>query len=90
MNEKKYVSDVLDYLKWQVENNRCSISEIESISKVISKEVNAMGTISDFAEFYGKSEANVRNVISRSYIPKPERKVMRNFAIFAKLIPKGW
>lgn len=57
------------------------------------KNVDIGPVIKDMAEFYGQSESNVSNVISRRPIPKsqkPKRRVYYNLAFFSKLIPKSW
>ena len=90
MNIKKVILNILDYLRYQVENDKCTSEELKSILEMVSESMEVSATIKDMAEFYGQSESNV---ISRRPIPKsqkPKRRVYYNLAFFSKLIPKSW
>ena len=92
MNIKKVILNILDYLRYQVENDKCTSEELKSILEMVSESMEISATIKDMAEFYGQSESNVSNVISRRPIPKsqkPKRRVYYNLAFFSKLIPKS-
>ena len=93
MNIKRIILNILDYLRYQVENDKCTSEELKSILEMVSESMEISATIKDMAEFYGQSESNVSNVISRRPIPKsqkPKRRVYYNLAFFSKLIPKSW
>lgn len=93
MDIKKVILNILDYLRYQVENDKCTSEELKSILEMVSESMEISATIKDMAEFYGQSESNVSNVISRRPIPKsqkPKRRVYYNLAFFSKLIPKSW
>ena len=47
-------------------------------------------TTADIAERYKQSPSNVRNVLSRNFMPKPKRRVYYSFSKFIKYIPKRW
>lgn len=87
---KKQLCDIADFMKWQVQNGKCTEEEMRSIYGEIIKNVDIDATIEDIAQHYGQSESNVRNVISRKMAKKPKRKVLYNFAAFLHIIPKSW
>ena len=92
MNIKRIILNILDYLRYQVENDKCTSEELKSILEMVSESMEISATIKDMAEFYGQSESNVSNVISRRPIPKsqkPKRRVYYNLAFFSKIIPKS-
>ena len=70
MNIKRVILNILDYLRYQVENDKCTSDELKSILEMVSESMEISATIKDMAEFYGQSESNVSNVISRRPIPK--------------------
>lgn len=87
---KQLVIDILDYLKFQVVNDRCTPEELRSMYNTLTENITVDATISDIASHYGQSESNVRNVLSRSYVGKPKRRVHYNFMWFVKSAPKTW
>lgn len=90
---KKAILDIIDYLRYQVDNDKCTAEELRSIYDMASESLKVSATIDDLAEFYGQSKNNVSNVLSRRPIPareKPKRKVYYNFTFFRTLIPKSW
>lgn len=87
---KKVLLDILDYLRYQVVNDKCTAEELRSITHVLIENIDIDASISDIAEFYGQKETNVRNVCSRNMLTKPKRRVYINFAAFMKIIPKSW
>ncbi|MDE7411578.1 MAG: hypothetical protein K2M94_06015 [Paramuribaculum sp.] len=87
---KQIILDILDYLKFQVANDRCTPEELRSMYDTITENLDVDATIGDIAKHYGQSESNVRNVAARSYIGKPKRRVYYNLAKFIKLIPASW
>lgn len=93
INAKKRLLDVLEFLARQVEEDECTIDEMESIFKTITKEVNARATVKELSTFFGQSEANVRNVISRNYVSgreKPRRRVTFRLGNFMDAMPRTW
>lgn len=90
MDAKKFILNTLDYLKYQVENNLCTMEEIESVLDMLYKTLNVVGTVEDFAKYYGQKEANVRNVLSRKVLAKPKRRVFYKFLPFLKNVPDKW
>lgn len=87
---KKVLLDILDYLRYQVVNDKCTAEELRSITHVLIENIDIDASISDIAEFYGQKETNVRNVCSRNMLTKPKQRVYINFAAFMKIIPKSW
>lgn len=90
---KKVILEILDYLRYQVVNDKCTAEELRSIYDMASESLKVSATIDDLAEFYGQSKSNVSNVLSRRPLPakeKAKRKVYYNFAFFRTIIPKSW
>lgn len=87
---KRMILEVLDYLKFQVMNDRCTPEEIRSFANTIEDNLDIECTTADIAERYNQSCSNVRNALSRNIMPKPKRKVYYSFSKFIKYIPKRW
>lgn len=87
---KRVLLEILDYMRYQVENDRCTLEEMKSLADTITDNTEIQCTAQDIAERYGQSRSNVRNVLSRNFMPKPKRRVYYNFAKFIKFIPKRW
>lgn len=89
IDAKKYLSEMLGYFKYKVDNDQCTLEEIESVAKAISENIVSYGTIQDLSKFYGKSPDAVKSVIKNKMIAKPKRNVVLYCVnIFAKLVPK--
>lgn len=86
---KKVILDVLDYLRYQVENDKCTAEELRSFSDTAISNLEVDASIKDIAQFYGKSDNDVSTVISRR-LSKPKRKVFYNFTWFSHIMPKTW
>lgn len=87
---KEVVLNILDYLRYQVVNDKCTPEELRSIHDAVITNLEVDATIKDMAEFYGQKESNVRTALSRRYIGKPKRNVYYNFTKFHKVIPNTW
>ena len=91
MDAKKLLSEILAYYKDKVDNNLCTMEEMESACKVLEENMEIYGTIGDFARFYGQSKDAVSSVIKRRMIDKPKRNVvLYRFHKFRRLIPEKW
>ena len=90
MDAKGYLLDILAFWKYKVDNNLCTMEEIESVSKALQENLETNGTVKDFAEFYGQPEVNVRVAINRKLLAKPKRVVMYPFHKFAKVVSDKW
>lgn len=90
MDASKILSDMLGYYKYKVDNNFCTMEEMNGAIKALESNIEVNGTISDFAKFYGVSESNVRATICRKLLAKPKRKVLYPFGAFAKIVPDKW
>lgn len=86
---KQVILDVLDYLRYQVVNDKCTPEELRNIKDNFVDNLEVDATIKDIAQYYGKTENDVSTVISRR-LSKPKRKVMYNFTWFARVMPKTW
>lgn len=90
MNANKLLSEILDYYKYKVENNLCTMEEMNGALHALEENMEINGTISDFASFYGVSESNVRANIARKLFAKPKRVLLYPFHKFMKIIPESW
>lgn len=87
---KTYLIEILDFYKYKLKNNLCTVAEINSLTKAIEENIDISGTISDFANFYGVPETTVRTNIFRKMFAKPQRKLLYPFNKFAKIVPDKW
>ena len=87
---KRVVIEVLDYLKYKVLNDDCTPEELRSFQDVITDNLEINCTTADLAQRYNQSPSNVRNILSRNFMPKPKRRVYYSFSKFIKYIPKWW
>lgn len=55
MDAKHILSEILGYYKYKVDNNLCTMAEMESAQKALTENMEIYGTIDDFAKFYGTS-----------------------------------
>lgn len=87
---KKILLDILDYLRYQVENDKCTPDELRSIYNSLEDNIHVEATIDDIANKYNQSPSNVRNAISRGYVGKPKRRVYYNLMKIIKCVPHSW
>ena len=90
---KHILLNILDFLRYKVDNDQCTAEELRKFSDIATKELNTSATIDELSDFYGQSRSNVSNVISRRPIPKdkkPKRRIYYNFAWFNSIIPDSW
>lgn len=87
---KEIILDFLDYIRYKVENDRLTISEADSIAKTIQNDLKLTGTVDDLCNFYGQTRSNVKAVIGRKMLGKPERRVYYPFNSFQKVVPTKW
>ena len=90
MDAKTILSEVLGYYKHKVDNNLCTMEEMESVTKLLEGNMKVYGTAEDLAKFFGVSEHSVRNTINRKLIAKPKRRVYYPFLPFLKIAPRKW
>lgn len=87
---KLMLLEIIDFLRYKLENDKCTHSDMQEWARLLNSNVASAATIRDLSHFYGQSENNVRNVIARKLREKPERKVVCNFFSFLKIIPQNW
>lgn len=90
MDAKRYLHDMLSFFQYKLDNNLCTMEEIESVSKTLQENLQVSGTIKDFAKFYNKPEVNVRVAIHNKLLDKPKRVVLYPFQKFAKVVSEKW
>ena len=69
------------YFKWD---------DIDPIARAIKQDLKIVATIDDLAAFYGQPNGNVRSLINRRMIQKPQRRVYYSFNAFSKIVPEKW
>lgn len=87
---KQVILDILDYLRYQVANDRCTAAELQSIYKSAMENLDIEATTQDVADFYGKNRNAVCNIPKRHFVRPPKRRVYYKFTDFIKHIPKAW
>lgn len=87
---KRVVLEILDYLKYQVENDRCTMEELTSIKESFIDNLDVECTSSDIAEMYGQTRSNARVALGRRWLPKPKTRKLYNFAKFVQYLPRTW
>lgn len=90
MDANKLLSEILGFYKYKVDNNLCTMDEMNGAIKALENNMEIHGTISDFAKFYGVSESNVRASIARKLFAKPKRVLLYPFHKFIQIIPENW
>ena len=89
MDEKEIIRQTLKFWLFKLDENSCTIEELRSLSHA-AEQLNAIGTVEDFAKYCDKPEQQVRNVINRKVLDKPKRRVYYRFLPFIKNIPDKW
>lgn len=84
------LSEILGYYKYKVDNNLCTMQEMNDALHALENNMEIDGTISDFAKFYNVPETTVRTNIFRKLIAKPKRRLLYSFHEFRKIVPESW
>lgn len=87
---KRTLLEIIDFIRYQVENDKCTMEELRSISTTLENSLEVDCTTHDLAERYGQTYSNVRTAINRAFMPKPKYRHLYNFTKFAKFMPKTW
>ena len=82
--------EFLDFIKFKIQNDCLTSDEVASIVNSVVSGTNLYATAQELARFYDQSEHNVRCVINRRLIAKPQRRVYYPFSAFSKVIPDSW
>ena len=91
MDAKRYLSEILGYYKYRLDNNLCTMEEINSAAKAMEANLEIYGTADDFADYFGKSKDAVWGIIKRNVPEKPRRNVvLHSFRAFLKRVPESW
>ena len=90
MDSKDYLIEILEFYIYKLKAGKCTLHEAESATKAIVSNMEADGTISDFAKFYNVPEVTVRTNINRKLFAKPKRLVLYPFLQFMKIVPSKW
>lgn len=87
MDAKELINLTLEFYRYKINNDLCTMEEIQSVADMLQRNLNIMGTAEDFAKFCDTSESHVRQIISRNVSDKPKRRVYYRFLPFIKNIP---
>jgi hypothetical protein len=87
---KRYLIETLDFLKYKLENDKCTDEDMRSIYRCVTENVTDYTDTDSLCDFYHQSRTNVSSTLSRNLMPKPKRKVLYNFVSFLKIKPKSW
>ena len=87
---REALADMLSMLEYKVRSGVMSSDDVRAILTALEAGGGVRATAKDLAGFYNKSEADVRNVIHRNYLPKPLRRVTYDFGAFRKAVPASW
>ena len=87
IDPKTELMRILEFYHYQLDNDNCKMGDIESLKKILMENMELSGTVEEFAQFYGTTESNVRNIINRKMVQKPKRRVYYPFHAFTKIVP---
>ena len=87
---RETLAEMFEILAYKVRKGEVTTTEIKSILTAISQGGGVKATVKELAEFYGKSEDNIRHVIHRHFMPDPVRRVYYDFGAFNKVVPEKW
>ena len=91
MNSKDTLIEILEYYIHRLKSGGCTMAEIDDALRVVEQNMEIEGTISYFADFYGKTKEAVSGVIMRRMIPKPKKNLtLYSFSFFRKIVPESW
>ena len=87
---RESLADMLDILSFKVRNGVMTEDDVKAILSIIRSGCGIKATVRDLAGFYHQSEDNVRHLIHRNFMPKPERRVYFDFGAFRQFVPEKW
>ena len=87
---KKILLEFLDFLRYKIESDRMTFSDVDALSRVVVSNLELCGTAEDFARFYNKTVDSVRHILHRRVIDTPRRQVMHSFVKFRRQVPDSW
>lgn len=82
--------DCLGMIELKIKSGSVTIGDLKSILEALAASVGIKASAKEIAEYYGESEVNVRSLIKRRLISKPQRRVYYNFSELCKKVPKSW
>lgn len=89
-NNLNLLSEFIDYLKFKIDNKKLTLREAEGLRKMFFDNLTLTGTAEDIAGFYHRTPQDVRNVVHRKMLKKPERRVHYSFSDFQNIAPESW
>lgn len=89
-NNLNLLSQFLDFLKHKIDSGTLTLGEAEGLKRIFLENISLSGTAEDIAAYYHRSPQDVRNVIHRKMLSRPERKVHYDFVEFMQIAPEKW
>lgn len=87
---KDALDAALESFRRRLHNGGLTADDLRAILQLIASSGGVSVTVSDLAELYGTSEANIRSVIKRRIDARPKRRVHYNLLDFIKVAPRKW
>lgn len=87
---REALADMFGLLAYKVENGAMTADDVKAVLTALEAGGGVKATIKDIAGYYGKKEVDVRNVIHRHYMPRPQRRTYYDFGVFRDVVPKSW
>ena len=88
--QKEILCEFLDFIKFKVLHDRLTSDEVSSLVHSVVEGCDLYATAKELARFYDQSEHNIRCVINRRLLARPQRRVYYPFSAFARVIPDSW
>lgn len=84
------LADFLGMLAHKARNGQMTDDDVKVIVRAIQDAGGIRSTVRDIAGYFGQTETNVRHVISRNFLPAPERRVYYDFTAIRRVAPASW
>ena len=78
------LADFLGMLAHKARTGQMTDDDVAVLSRAIHDAGGIRATVRDMAGYYGQSEDNIRHIIHRNLLPKPERRVYFDFGAFRR------
>ena len=87
---KVLLLEFLDFIRFKIENNSLTTSELQGLFHAFAENINLQGTAEDIAKFYKRTPQDVRTIVNRKMLTPPQRKVHYSMNEFIRIAPPKW
>ena len=87
---REAVADFFGMLEHKARTGEMTDEDVYVVSCVVREAGGIHATVRDLATYYDQPETNIRHVINRNIMPKPQRRVYHDFGAFRKRVPSKW